>query len=71
MKKLLLPLILLLLLVGCTPTKKIINNREQTFTEFVIKNTPDENNDIGVGGIDFDAYPALRFIKWAFAKKVI
>ncbi|MGL6132321.1 MAG: hypothetical protein ACRCZ9_11985 [Fusobacteriaceae bacterium] len=48
---------------GCSTTK-VINNKEQTFTEFVILNKNSENKTNEWLDLEGDSFPVLRLIKW-------
>lgn len=55
---------------GCSNTK-IINGKEQTFTEFVLLNKfADKNANMTWEEQSSDCFPGLRLIKWNQAEEV-
>lgn len=85
MKKLkffLIALTTVLLLSSCSSTKKMVNNRPQTFTEYVILNKYSKEyradlglpikitNDMRFGDITSDAFPGIRLQKWLKSEEV-
>ncbi|MGL6023604.1 MAG: hypothetical protein ACRC0F_03230 [Cetobacterium sp.] len=63
MKKIIIGLLVVLTIVGCTATK-IINGKEQTFVGFVILNSESENTPKHWGELGGDSFPGLRLKKW-------
>ncbi|MGL5962793.1 MAG: hypothetical protein ACRCZ2_00095 [Fusobacteriaceae bacterium] len=59
---------MLIFAVGCVmqgcSTAKIINNKEQTFAEFVILNKNTESKPDEWLDLEGDSFPVLRLIKW-------
>lgn len=53
----------LLTLVGCSGVK-IINNKEQTFAEYVILNKNSDWKGGNFENLDSDCFPLLRLKKW-------
>lgn len=65
--KILLSIILLLILVSCSTTQKQINDKQQTFIEYVVLNKYSDYK--GESKEDWDNqpsenFPGIRLIKW-------
>lgn len=61
--KVIILILTLLAVTGCSGTK-VINGKEQTFTEFVILNKNSDWKGEGFGDLDSDCFPLLRLKKW-------
>ncbi|MGL5767281.1 MAG: hypothetical protein ACRCX8_16740 [Sarcina sp.] len=69
----------ILLLSSCTSTKKVINNRPQTFTEFVILNKYSKeyraqqgmSQEVTWDNLTSDSFPGLRLQKWLKSEEVV
>ncbi len=60
--KVIILILMLLAITGCSGTK-VINGKEQTFTEFVILNKSSNFNG-NWEQLDSDCFPLLRLEKW-------